>query len=258
MNVDEFAELAAGHALHALSTEDQQTYDAALAAHPEWAAIADADASTAAELADGVTEVAPPAHVRGALLATIAAASRVDAEPAADAPTTTGEPPPNTEAIQTVSRRQWTRGLLALAASLVLLVALGTGVAMIGDRLYEPAAVVALNEIESAPDAQNISAQVEGGGHATLQWSDEVGKAVVVTEGVAELDSDQSYEMWFARDGVMVSAGVFTTNADGSATALLNAPIQEGDDAVAITIEEEGGSPTGQPTTDPITTLPTA
>ena len=56
----------------------------------------------------------------------------------------------------------------------------------------------------------------------------------------------------------MVSAGVFTTDADGSATTLLNAPIQEGDEAVAITIEEEGGSPTGEPTSDPITTLPTA
>ncbi len=182
----------------------------------------------------------------------------VDAEPAVEDSGTGGEPAPNTEAIQTVSRRQWTRGLLALAASLVLLVALGTGVAMIGDRLYEPAAVVALNEIESAPDAQNVTAQVDGGGHATLQWSDEVGKAVVVTEGVAELEADQSYEMWFAREGVMVSAGVFTTDADGSATTLLNAPIQEGDEAVAITIEEEGGSPTGEPTSEPITTLPTA
>ena len=39
MNVHEFAELAAGHALHALSPEDQQAYEVALAAHPEWAAI---------------------------------------------------------------------------------------------------------------------------------------------------------------------------------------------------------------------------
>ena len=257
MNVHEFAELAAGNALHALSPEDQQAYAAALAVHPEWAAIADADASTAADLADGVAEVAPPAHVREALLAAIATASPVEPEPPVEDSGTGGEPAPNTEAIQTVSRRQWTRGLLALAASLVLLVALGTGVAMIGDRLYEPAAVVAQNEIESAPDAQTSTAKVKGGGHATLKWSDEVGKAVVVTEGVAELDADQSYEMWFAREGVMVSAGVFTTDADGSATTLLNAPIQEGDEAVAITIEEEGGSPTGEPTGEPITTLPT-
>ena len=257
MNVNEFAELAAGHALHALSPEDQQAYEAALATHPEWTAIAEADAATAAELADGVAEVAPPAHVRQALLATIASRTADRAETPGQDPGTGGPPAPNTEAIQTVSRRRWTRGLLALAASLVLLVALGTGVAMIGDRLYEPAAVAALNEIESAPDAQNITAQVDGGGHATLQWSDDVGKAVVVTEGVKELDADEAYELWFARDGVMVSAGVFTTDEDGSATTLLNAPIEEGD-AVAITVEEEGGSPTGQPTSDPITTLPTA
>ena len=274
MNVHEFAELAAGHALHALSPEEEQAFEIALAAHPEWAAIAEADAATAADLADGVAEVEPPAHVRAAILATIAAtrpagadssarAAQADTElPAASEPPVSAEPPaaepaPSTEAIQTVSRKRWTRGLLALAASFVLLIAIGTGVAMLGDRLRAPASVVALNEIESAPDAQNITAPVDGGGHATLTWSDEVGKAVVVTEGVDQLDDDQAYEMWFAREGVMISAGVFTTNEDGSATALLNAPLQEGD-AVAITVEQEGGSPTGEPTGDPITTLPTA
>ena len=47
MNEKDFAELAAGAALDALSPDDQQRYHAALAAHPEWQSIVDADADSA-------------------------------------------------------------------------------------------------------------------------------------------------------------------------------------------------------------------
>ncbi|MBN9184524.1 MAG: anti-sigma factor, partial [Microbacterium sp.] len=60
MNEQDFAELSAGHALHALSPDDERRYSAALAAHPEWQRIADRDAATAAALADGVAAEAPP------------------------------------------------------------------------------------------------------------------------------------------------------------------------------------------------------
>ena len=65
MNVQEFAELAAGYALDALSPEDAEAFEAALAEHPEWASIVETDAATVADLATGVAEVEPPAHVRG-------------------------------------------------------------------------------------------------------------------------------------------------------------------------------------------------
>ena len=39
MNEQEFAELSAGHALAALSPEDERRYREALAVHPEWAAM---------------------------------------------------------------------------------------------------------------------------------------------------------------------------------------------------------------------------
>ncbi len=53
MNVQEFAELAAGYALDALSPDDAEAFEAALAEHPEWASIVEADAATVADLAIG-------------------------------------------------------------------------------------------------------------------------------------------------------------------------------------------------------------
>jgi len=291
VNVQEFAELAAGYALDALSPDDAEAFEAALAEHPEWASILETDAATAAALATEVAEVEPPAHVRGALLAAIAGrvptvepvapASTVEpvapastVEPVAPAstvepvapvstvePVATGstvEPPMNTEAIQTVARRTWTRGLLALAASFVLLIALGTAAVTIGDRLWAPASVAALEEIQAAEDAQTVTDEVAGGGTATAYWSVSLGQAVVVTNGVESAPRGETYELWFVReDGTPVSAGQFDTDQSGSATAALDGTVETGD-VIAVTVEPDGGSPTGQPTSEPIVALPTS
>jgi anti-sigma-K factor RskA len=274
VNVQEFAELAAGHALHALSPEDERAFQAALAEHPDWAVIVDADVATAAHLGDAVDAVAPPLALRGQLLSRISGGTGTDglveplplddeprraAEPlAVDVePRRAAEPPPSTEAVQTVARRNWTRGLLALAASFVLLIALGTTAVVIGDRLREPASISALNQIEDAEDSQAATAEVAGGGTATAHWSESLGKVVLVTDGVSKPESGKTYEMWFVRGDTPVAAGVFSPDRDGQATALLDEQMQPGD-VIAVTVEDRGGSKTGQPTTDPIVTIPTA
>ena len=274
MNVQEFAELAAGHALHALSPEDERAFQAALAEHPDWAVIVDADVATAAHLGDAVDAVAPPLALRGQLLSRISGGTGTDglveplplddeprraAEPlAVDVePRRAAEPPPSTEAVQTVARRNWTRGLLALAASFVLLIALGTTAVVIGDRLREPASISALNQIEDAEDSQAATAEVAGGGTATAHWSESLGKVVLVTDGVSKPESGKTYELWFVRGDTPVAAGVFSPDRDGQATALLDEQMQPGD-VIAVTVEDRGGSKTGQPTTDPIVTIPTA
>lgn len=277
MNVHEFAELAAGYALDALSPEDAEAFEAALVEHPEWASIVETDAATVGDLAVGVGEVEPPAHVRAAVLSAIAGSSAAESLPAGSAldaradaePTSSGaptqdaepprnaEPPLNTEAIQTVARRTWTRGLLALAASFILLIALGTVAVTLGDRLRAPEAVAALEQIQAADDAQTVTDQVAGGGTATAYWSVSLGQAVVVTTGVESAPRGETYELWFVREGTPVSAGQFDTDRSGSATAQLDGTVEEGD-VIAVTVEPDGGSPTGQPTSDPIVALPTA
>lgn len=168
-------------------------------------------------------------------------------------------PAPSTDVIQTVQRRQWTRGLLALAVALIVLVALGFGAARLGELLFDPpsAAVVALEQIEAAPDAQSASAVVTGGGEATLHWSEILGAAVLVADDLAPLESGQTYELWVVRGESYVSAGTFEPDAEGSATAQLTGDIAP-DDVVAVSVEPSGGSPTGEPSTDPIVTIPTS
>lgn len=296
MNEQEFAELAAGHAMHALSPADLETFESALAQHPEWTHLVQKDAATAATLAEGTPPVAPPLAMRSALLSMIAtlpqdardgqgpeesgAALSQDAgdppvtEAATDeAPATsefatttdffstvdqTGpvEPPTTTSGIQAIARRNWSKGLFSLAASLVLLVAIGFGAVNLNQWIGRSPAVVALNEIEAAPDAQAATVEIEDGeGVATAHWSGSLGKVVLVTEGLPTLTTAQEFEMWFVRDdGTPISAGTFA--AAGEATTLLAGTMEVGD-TIAITVEEAGGSPSGLPTTDPIVAIPT-
>lgn len=266
MNEKDFAELAAGAALHSLSADDERRYRAALAEHPEWRAMVDADAAAAALLADRVEPVAAPAHIRSALLSQIAdmpqddgegtePASRADALSSADedpvapsgtAPTSSPKAP----------RRRWTRTVFALAACLAVLVGVGIGAVALNQQLNPPASVVALQEIEAAGDAQQATVDLDDGGTATAHWSASVGKAVLVADGLPAPGEGETYELWFVRGDAPVSAGVFDV-ADGDATALLAGDMQAGD-AIAVTVEQAGGSPTGQPTTDPVIVIPTA
>jgi anti-sigma-K factor RskA len=280
MNEREFAELAAGYSLGSLSVQDEQRYRAALAAHPEWAPIVADDADTAALLAEGVPPVAPPPALRDALLARIAVtpqepaadAAPVDAPPPGAAPLATAaasaradapsalsdeggqEPAPQPSAAAPARRPR--RLLFALAACLVLVVGLGAGAAVVIPQLLRPAAVVALDRIENAPDAAQKTVSLPSGGHATAHWSASIGTAVLVSDGLEPLGTARTYELWFVRGDTPVSAGVFAAEP-GTTTAQLRGSMQAGD-AIAVTVEPAGGSPTGKPTTQPIVVIPTS
>lgn len=262
MNEKDFAELAAGAALHALSADDERRYRRALAEHPEWAATAERDEAATALLADGVTPVAPPVGIRAALLAQIAqtpqsgaADSESDREAPAAASVPTDESPASDVPAARPARR-WTRLAFALAACLALLVGVGIGAVALNDQLNRPESVVALQEIESAGDAQKATVELDDGATATAHWSGSVGKAVLVTDGLPEAADGKTYELWFVRGEDPIAAGVFDVDG-GEATALLEGEMQAGD-AIAVTVEQEGGSPSGLPTTDPVIVIPTA
>jgi anti-sigma-K factor RskA len=330
MNENEFAELSAGHALHALSPDDERAYRAARAAHPEWVSMADLDDEVAASLADGFGEEIPPAETRAALLAKIAQLPQLDptspkthpgvalslpiasddsdaadpdathvvdvipaedvatnvvpvaaepvpvdaalaAEPVEDEPdappvpavaaadAAEAEPVPSTapptEVVQTIQRKNWTRGLFALVASAALLVGIGWGVGSIVGQVRTPIEVQALEQIEAAADAQTVVGQFAEGGEATMHWSETVGKAVLTTDATPSIDDDRSFELWVIRgDDAPVAAGVFEPGED--VTALIDGDVQAGD-TIAVTVEAQGGSPDGTPTTDPIIAIAT-
>jgi anti-sigma-K factor RskA len=282
VNESEFAELAAGYAFGALSQEDAAAFEAARVQHPEWEHIIVTDVATVAELADGVEPVAAPLALRGALLSQIsrmpqgeplmvtdaatnaALAPPVDAlaEAAASHDDSPGplfvEPAPTTSTIQAIERKNWTRGLFGLAASLVLLVALGLGAATIGELIGPSPATIALAEIDQAEDGAEATVAVGDGGTATLYWSASLDQAVLVSDGLPAIEDDQAFEMWVVRgEEAPVSAGTFTPGDDSTATALIDSSVEAGD-AIAVTVEEAGGSQTGAPTTEPILAIPTA
>ena len=256
MNEKDFAELAAGAALHSLSADEERRFRAALVEHPEWRSIVAADAATAALLSDPVEPVTAPAPIRAALLAQIAltpqdGGDHDDTLSAPAMPSAVDEP-----ARPAPKPRRWARTVFALAACLAVLVGVGIGAVALNQQLNPPpASVVALQEIEAAGDAQQSTVALDGG-TATAHWSASVGKAVLVADGIPAAGEGQTYELWFVRGDAPVSAGVFDVN-DGDATALLAGDMQAGD-AIAVTVEQAGGSPTGQPTTDPVVVIPTA
>ncbi|HWT32404.1 MAG TPA: anti-sigma factor [Microbacterium sp.] len=239
MTEEEFTLLAAGAALGALSDDDRRAYLRALAEHPEWTAVADEDAATAARLADLVDQVPPPPALRDRILAGL------DRTPE-DAPTASAS---------TENPRRLRRGWVALAASVVLVLGIGIGTVIAVQNATRPAAVVALDRIEAAPDAQQATARVAGGGSATLHWSVSDGQAVLVTGRMPRLTDAQTFELWYVRGATPIPAGTFDATGD-TTKALLAAGMHPGD-VIAVTVEKAGGSSTGQPTTKPILAIPT-
>lgn len=282
MNEQTFAELSAGYALGALSPEDELAYREALDAHPEWMPLVEADAAAAALLSEGVADVTPPPGLKASLLAQIGAPDAVEPQAETSAPVEAprheddvADPAdelqdddpraaasgysvgsPVTEEVQLVQRRNWTRSLFALTASIALLVGIGWGVGTLTQGMRAPSAESVLAQIERSDDAQSSTAQLVDGGEATVHWSPSVDGVVLVAEGLPEIADDQSYEAWFVRGSAPIPAGAFESS-DGSAAMLLEGDMQP-EDVIALTIEQSGGSPSGLPTTDPIVAIPTS
>jgi anti-sigma-K factor RskA len=177
---------------------------------------------------------------------------------AASAPATTDRrsqltPGQIRKAQERANRRWYSKPLsYAVAAAAVGAVIVGSsmfvGIVENGNQLPQ---AVALAEVNSASDVQRTTVEVDGeGGTATLVWSGELGKSVLVVNGLPQLPSDKTYELWYIDEAGPVSAGIFDTGADGTGWGVLAGGMDAGD-VVAVTIEKSGGSG-GTPTTDPV------
>ncbi len=263
MNERDFADLAAGHALNALSDADERAYQEALAGNPLWERHASDASDAVAALSDVVDPVEPPASIRSALFA------RISELPQEDAPldgaddedyAALGVAPvePEREAVAAGSASGWgPKRWFTLAASIVAVLVLGFGAVTVGQQLTRPAAVVALEQIQDAADAQSATATMADGTTATAHWSASTGRSVLVTDGMPQLASDQTYELWFVRGETPIAAGLFETDAAGHATAVLEGEFRPGD-VIAVTVEPAGGSPDGTPSSAPVVAVTTA
>lgn len=268
MTETEFAELAAGWALNALDPADARMFEQALAEHPEWARHVAGASDAVAALSEAVPDAAPPAGLRQRLLIEIeadaagagsgVAGPRV-AQPGSGWPASgvgaklSGTPADKDDAPR---RRLGARGWFALAASVALLLGLGFGTATIAQQLARSPVEVAIDEVEQAPDARRSVASLEDGGEAVVYSSASTGQAVFVATGLPEVPEGSTFELWLVGESGPVSAGTFAADAAGRAGAILEGDYHQGD-VVAVTVEQDGGAPGGQPTTDPIVAVPT-
>ncbi|MCJ1708675.1 anti-sigma factor domain-containing protein [Microbacterium sp. VKM Ac-2923] len=267
MNERDFADLAVGHALNALSEADERAYQEALAGNPHWDHHVRGAVDTVAAISSTVDPVEPPPSVRASLFARI---SDLPQESAASSPPTRDDedfaaagPIPVEREREVVSARRsagsgWgMRGWFALAASFAAVLVLGFGAVTISQFFAPPAAVVALQQIEDAPDAQSASATMPDGTVATAHWSPSTGQSVLVADGMPSLAEGKTYELWFVRGETPIAAGIFQPDSDGNATAVLQGEMHAGD-VIAVTIEPAGGSPDGTPSSDPVVAVATA
>lgn len=275
MNEQEFRELSAARALHALSVDEEQRFSSAFAQHPEWHQIVREDQDTAAALAEASDGIEPPPSARASLLDLISnspqfgAAKESNQTPEAaetesgvgdavreSAPALeTGEDQPASAPADPARGRRRVAGWFALAASVAVLL---TGALVFPwGQLSEPKdpVTMALQQVESASDAEVAGAELPDGSTAALHWSAKVQLAVFVTEGMPGAPADRDYELWIVRGDRPISVGV--VRVDGKGAAAILAPGFMPGDAIAVTVEDRGGSPTGAPTTDPIMVIAT-
>ncbi|WP_431795275.1 anti-sigma factor [Microbacterium enclense] len=268
MNERDFADLAAGHALNALSEADERAYQEALAGNPHWSSHARDAADAVAAISDTVVPVEPPASIRASLLARITDLPRAgsavpdgdsaDAEDYAAAGPAPIEPEAAIVSAPSSAGAGWgMRRWFTLAASLVAVLVLGFGAVTIGQQLTRPTSIVALEQVTSAPDAQSATATMPDGAVVTAHWSASTGQSVLVTDGMPALSNEQTYELWFVRDETPIAAGIFSTDASGRATAVLEGEFHSGD-VIAVTVEPAGGSPDGTPSSAPVVAVATA
>lgn len=274
---DDPALLTGSDALNALSDEERARFEDALATSPELRSESDSLRETALQLAYAVPPVEPPASLKASLMAQIAstpqaapaAADEVVAEPGLEA-----RPAPATDvaradgpAAAAAGRRWFQRpaAVISAAAAVAVVflgVGLGVGVGMAPSNEPGPGTTQTssgLDRIYAASDFQRSSTPVAGGGTATVVWSNELGKAAVILDGVSAAPKGKTYELWYigsgSSGGKVSAAGLMDDVSDSVHSAVLRGTMSHGA-TIGMTVEPAGGSE--QPTTTPVMAVPTA
>ena len=222
--------------------------------------------AVAAELGLAADPVTPSPSLKADLFAKLASTPQlppVDAPAPAAAPAQVDAPSPVTATApaetpaEAKARTRWfTRPMTiaAAAAAAVVLFLGGTflGSSLAGNNSFQQQQASSLAQINAAPDAQRATAQIAGGGTATLVWSGDLGKSALVANDLPPLPNDKTYELWYIRGGEATPAGTMTAADSGSTWRVLNGTMKAGD-TVGVTVEPRGGS--DQPTTQPIVAI---
>jgi anti-sigma-K factor RskA len=221
-----FDDLKEAYALGALSEGERREFEGYLAAHPELQAEVDDLSSIANLLALAPQEHEPSPELRRNLLSRIGGAT--------DA--TLAEVPPRRGGLWGL----FGSGRLAVAAAAVAFVAtVGLfvwNVSLRGENedLRAELQTRQTYELQGSGVAQNVRGEVVEIGH---------NRAVLMAENLPPTPEGKVYEAWLMRDDIPEPAGTFEPRDDGVAAMPLEGSTEDAD-AVAVTMEQDGGSST--------------
>lgn len=241
------------YVLNALDPSELDEFEAHLAVCPTCSQEVVEFCETAAELSLLATAAPPPA-LRGSVMAAIGGVRVLPPEPPA-----VSAPAPAAEAVvvgldELAQRRQRRRArLLSLAVAAVTVVALSLGgwvVSLQQQQQAQIAATQAETELYSAPDVRTVPVQLTNGARGSFVSSKRLNRAMFVASDLPDPGAGRTYQLW-TLDGtptdIQVARPDNTLDGGTSVRQLFRGPITDSD-LVAMTIEQEGGSPTGQPT----------
>ncbi|WP_328744022.1 anti-sigma factor [Streptomyces sp. NBC_00285] len=235
--------LTGAYALHALSDEENASFERHLAGCEPCAQESAELGATAARLGLAVATAAAPA-LREQVLHRI---------------TTVRQEAPGTPARVLAVRAGLRARLLsrwALAACLAAAAALGGTTLWQHQRAEEAGAQARqvsrtsdeIAAVLAAPDARTRAAGLAGGATGAVVVSRSRDRAVFVVSGMDRPPSGRVYQLWFDDGGTMRSAGLMDPDR-GDQAVLMRGDV-DGASGMGVTVEPSGGSQ--QPTTTPI------
>jgi len=256
MTKNEINNLSGAAALNALSVEEQAAYEQLLLESEEARNESIELQDTAVILGLAVQPIEPPASMKASLLAQIATLPQngvvpiertVDAAPAVMAPVGAAERKANS--------RWFQRPALAIASAAAAVAIIAGGISVVtnfGTDTNPSVSASALEQLTLASDKQEVVADIEGGGTATLIYSEKLGSSAISMDTANDLALNTVYQLWYIGDDGPRSAGIMPATGCDCTWQLLDGEMQPGD-VVGVTVEPEGGSEL--PTTTPIVVI---
>ena len=235
MDRERFDELKDAFVLGALPEEERRELEEYLAAHPERQAEIDELGAVAGLLALSPREQEPSLELRRSIMDVVEA----EAE----------RPRARSGSVLAGLREFLSIRNLALGAAALLVIGLFSwNVVLQGEMRDLQSRVQSMQASEG--DSRMVA--LEGSGPARQVSADvmilEDHRAVLMAEDMPPVPEDKTFQIWVIEKDVPRPSGVFEVGEDQVAVVVEN-PV-EGADAIAVTVEPEGGSP--QPTTEPM------
>jgi anti-sigma-K factor RskA len=234
MDHERFDELKDAYVLGALPEEERRELEGYLAVHPERQAEIDELGTVAGLLALSPQEQDPPPQLRRNIMSVVEAEAQ---HPAA-------------------GRRTWFAGIreflsvrnLALGAAALLVIGLFSWNMVLQDEVQD-----LQGQVENRQDPPGSRMVTLEGSEAAQRVQAEVmiledDRAVLMAEDMPRLPENRAYQIWVIEGDVPRPSSLFAPQG-ASVAAVVEDPLDEAD-AIAVTVEPEGGSP--QPTTDPM------